>query len=172
MTALPSQPELEALAARLGEQLKARGETLATAESCTGGWISMTLTAIAGSSAWFDQGFVTYSNAAKESQLGVPATTLAAHGAVSQATATAMAQGAQHTAGTDWALATTGIAGPDGGSPDKPVGTVWFAWAGPDGLLHSDRQCFSGNRQAVRLQAVAHALDILSKLLNRSTANA
>lgn len=159
------QSDLEALAAEIGSLLKQRGETLTTAESCTGGWISMTLTAIAGSSAWFGRGFVTYSNEAKQELLGVPAEVLASHGAVSTATASVMASGAQRAAGSDWAVSVTGIAGPDGGSADKPVGTVCFGWAGPNGLLQVQRQHFSGDRRAVRLQSVRHCLRELRGLL-------
>jgi nicotinamide-nucleotide amidase len=166
------QSDLEDLAAAIGELLKQRGETLCTAESCTGGWVSMTLTAIAGSSAWFERGFVTYSNQAKQELLGVPADVLASHGAVSTATASAMTSGAQQAAGTDWAIAITGIAGPDGGSTDKPVGTVCFGWAGPDGLLHTATQHFHGDRRAVRQQAVRHCLRRLRELLNGSSRSA
>ena len=116
--------ELETLAERLGRELLNRGECLATAESCTGGWVAQSVTAIAGSSTWFDRGFVTYSNAAKVEMLGVPETTLERHGAVSEATARAMAQGALAHSRADWAVAITGIAGPTGGTPEKPVGMV------------------------------------------------
>ena len=118
--------ELEKLAEQVGLRLIDRGEMLATAESCTGGWVAQSLTAIAGSSAWFDRGFVTYSNAAKVDMLGVPETTLARQGAVSEATARAMALGALVHSRAHWALAITGIAGPTGGTIDKPVGTVCF----------------------------------------------
>ena len=123
--------ELEDLAQRLGATLLARGEWLAVAESCTGGWLAQSVTAIAGSSGWFDRGFVTYSNAAKIDMLGVPETTLERHGAVSEQTARAMVQGALRNSGADWAVAITGVAGPAGGSAEKPVGTVCFAW-GPE----------------------------------------
>ena len=121
--------ELEKLAERLGHLLLERGEWLAAAESCTGGWLAQSVTAIAGSSAWFDRGFVTYSNAAKMDMLGVPESTLDRHGAVSEAVARAMAQGALAHSRADWTVAITGIAGPGGGSPEKPIGTVCFAWA-------------------------------------------
>ena len=150
---------LEALAARVGNMLRTNGQTLATAESCTGGWVAQCLTAIAGSSDWFERGFVTYSNEAKQEMLGVAAETLALHGAVSEATAAAMAEGALAHSRADWALAITGIAGPGGGSPNKPVGLVCFAWAGRDGQLRVETRRFSGERNAVRAQAVAHALD-------------
>jgi nicotinamide-nucleotide amidase len=129
MLGLSIMSELEKLAERLGQRLLERGECLAAAESCTGGWLAQSVTAIAGSSAWFDRGFVTYSNAAKIDMLGVPENTLNRHGAVSEAVARAMAQGALAHSRADWTVAITGIAGPGGGSPEKPVGTVCFAWA-------------------------------------------
>lgn len=150
--------ELEQLAARLGQALLARGECVAVAESCTGGWVAQSLTAVAGSSAWFDRGFVSYSNAAKCAMLGVPETTLARHGAVSEATARAMAQGVLNHSLADWSLAITGIAGPTGGTPDKPVGTVCFAWASRDGGCVAGTRHFAGDRRAVREQSVACAL--------------
>lgn len=153
-----SQTELEALAARLGETLLARGEWLATAESCTGGWVAQCLTAIAGSSGWFERGFVTYSNAAKSEMLGVPETTLERHGAVSEATARAMAQGALERSRADWAVAITGIAGPSGGSAEKPLGTVCFAWAEKEGGCEAQIRHFAGDREAVRAQSVRYAL--------------
>lgn len=152
------QSALEALAAHVGALLLANGERLATAESCTGGWVGQCLTAIAGSSNWFDRGFVTYSNQAKIEMLGVDAHTLAAQGAVSEATAAAMARGALLHSRADWALAITGIAGPGGGSPGRPVGTVCFAWAGPHGSLATDSRHFAGDRRTVRACSVAHAL--------------
>lgn len=156
---------LEALAAKIGAQLLANGQRLATAESCTGGWVAQALTAIAGSSGWFDRGFVTYSNEAKQEMLGVPAETLASHGAVSEATAAAMALGALQHSHADWALSTTGIAGPGGGSPEKPVGMVCFGWAGPDGHIEVDTRHFSGSREQIRHQSVNHALrELLSRL--------
>lgn len=161
--------ELEKLAERLGNLLLQRGEWVAPAESCTGGWVAQTLTAIAGSSAWFDRGFVTYSNAAKADMLGVPETTLARHGAVSEATARAMAQGALQHSLANWTLAITGIAGPSGGSPEKPVGTVCFAWACRDGGCEAQTLCFSGDRAAVREQSVRHALTGLLSRIEAST---
>ena len=150
--------DLEQLAARLGVLLVERGEWLAVAESCTGGWVAQSVTAVAGSSCWFDRGFVTYSNAAKVDMLGVPETTLARHGAVSEATARAMAQGVLAHSRADWSVAITGIAGPGGGSPEKPVGTVSFAWAGREAGCVAQSRLFSGDRAAVREQAVRHAL--------------
>ena len=150
--------QLEALAAQVGELLRTNGQRLTTAESCTGGWIAQCLTAIAGSSEWFERGFVTYSNDAKVEMLGVEADTLLAHGAVSEATAAAMAAGALRHSRADWALAVTGIAGPGGGSADKPVGTVCFGWAAVDGRVETQTVRFAGDREQVRAQSVAHAL--------------
>lgn len=153
-----TQQQLEALAAQVGELLKTNGQKLATAESCTGGWVAQCLTAVAGSSDWFERGFVTYSNEAKSEMLGVDAHTLLAQGAVSEATAAAMAVGALRHSHADWALAITGVAGPTGGSPDKPVGTVCFGWAAADGRVDTQTVRFQGDRQQVRAQSVAHAL--------------
>jgi len=157
--------DLETLAAELGAALLARGEWLAVAESCTGGWLAQAVTAIAGSSAWFDRGFVTYSNAAKMELLDVPATTLESRGAVSEATARAMAQGALAHSRADWAVGITGIAGPGGGTPDKPVGAVCFAWAAKDGGCEAQTRHFNGDRAAVREQSVRHALQGLLRRL-------
>jgi nicotinamide-nucleotide amidase len=153
------QAQLEARAARVGALLLANGQSLSTAESCTGGWVAQCLTAIAGSSAWFERGFVTYSNEAKQEMLGVGRETLVRHGAVSEATCAAMAAGALAHSRADWALAVSGIAGPSGGQPDKPVGTICFAWAGPDGRIETETCRFDGDREAVRARSVAHALD-------------
>uniref|UniRef100_Q478X9 CinA, C-terminal n=1 Tax=Dechloromonas aromatica (strain RCB) TaxID=159087 RepID=Q478X9_DECAR len=153
--------ELEKLAEQLGAALLERGEWLAAAESCTGGWLAQSVTAIAGSSAWFDRGFVTYSNVAKMDMLGVPETTLDRHGAVSEATARAMAQGALVHSRADWTVAITGIAGPSGGSVEKPVGTVCFAWAGRDAGCEACTCHFAGDRAAVREQSVEYALTSL-----------
>ena len=150
--------DLEILSERLGRALLARGAWLVAAESCTGGWLAQSVTAIAGSSGWFDRGFVTYSNAAKIDMLGVPESTLERHGAVSEATARAMAQGALAHSPGDWAVAITGVAGPSGGSPEKPVGTVCFAWAWRDGGCEAELCHFAGDRTAVREQSVRHAL--------------
>lgn len=161
-----NQQTLETLAAQVGALLLANGQKLATAESCTGGWVGQCLTAVAGSSDWFERGFVTYSNAAKHEMLGVENETLLAHGAVSEASAAAMAAGALRHSHADWALAITGIAGPGGGSLDKPVGTVCFAWVGAEGRLDTETCHFKGAREAVRAQSVAHALN---GLLERAT---
>lgn len=153
-----TQDALEALAARLGEALLARGWLLAAAESCTGGWAAQAITAVPGSSAWFDRGFVTYSNAAKQELLGVSAATLATHGAVSEATVREMALGALAHSQAQAAFAISGIAGPTGGTPDKPVGTVCFAWALRSGAVETTTRRFDGDRRGIRAQSVAHAL--------------
>lgn len=150
--------KLESLAAELGARLLERGEVLATAESCTGGWVSMCVTAIAGSSNWFDCGFVTYSNAAKADMLGVSKKTIVRHGAVSEPVVLEMADGTLQRSRAQWALAISGVAGPAGGTPEKPVGTVCFAWAGPDGFSAAETCHFPGDREAVRRASVEHAL--------------
>jgi nicotinamide-nucleotide amidase len=152
------------LAQRVGAALKARGEKLATAESCTGGWVSMALTAVAGSSDWFERGYVTYSNAAKREELGVAEETLRRHGAVSEETAREMAAGALRKSGALAALAITGIAGPTGGTAAKPVGTVCFAWA-RGGKISSETRRFDGDRESVRRQSVRRALEGLLQRL-------
>lgn len=148
---------IETLAADVGAALQRKGWMLATAESCTGGGVAQAVTDIAGSSAWFDRGFVTYSNAAKTAMLDVPAGLIAQHGAVSAEVATAMAAGACAASGVQAAVSTTGIAGPGGAVPGKPVGTVWFGWS-VDGAVQTECMVFDGDRQAVREQAVTHAL--------------
>jgi nicotinamide-nucleotide amidase len=155
---------LEAVLTQISESLLARGWMLATAESCTGGLIAGACTALAGSSQWFERGFVSYSNAAKSELLGVPAALIAEHGAVSEPVARAMAEGAVARSHAQVALAVTGVAGPSGGTPAKPVGTVWFGWQ-VDGQTHSEVQHFAGNRAAVRAQTVQHALQRLRGLL-------
>lgn len=152
------QESLETLVAKVGALLLTNGQRLTTAESCTGGWVAQCLTAVAGSSDWFERGFITYSNAAKQEMLGVSAATLKEHGAVSEATAAAMAEGALRHSHADWALAITGIAGPSGGSPEKPVGTVCFGWAGPEGRCNTETRVFHGNREQVRAQSVTFSL--------------
>ena len=154
----------EADLAIISQALLARGQVLVTAESCTGGLIAAACTDVAGSSQWFERGWVSYSNAAKNQELGVPLALLAEHGAVSQAVARAMAEGALAHSPAQVSLAVTGIAGPDGGTPDKPVGLVWLAWC-VDGQTHSVQQQFAGNRAAVRQQTVAFALQRLRQLL-------
>ena len=153
----PTQTDLDRLSRDLGAALRRQGLQMASAESCTGGGIAEAVTRTSGSSAWFGHGWVTYSNAAKQSQLGVPAALLAAHGAVSEAVVRVMAGGARQQSGADWAVAVSGIAGPDGGTPDKPVGLVWFAWAGPSGVFSEACQ-FDGDRAAVRAHSVSHAM--------------
>lgn len=152
------------LAQRVGAALKARGLRLATAESCTGGWAAMALTAIPGSSDWFERGYVTYSNAAKQEDLGVAADTLRQHGAVSEAVAREMAAGAMKRARAQVALAITGVAGPTGGTKDKPVGLVCFAWAQGSKMTSQTRR-FDGDRESVRRQSVLHALERVLELL-------
>ncbi len=157
--------ELQRLSVDVGAALKAAGAVLATAESCTGGWVAEIVTATAGSSAWFDCGFVTYSNAAKQRMLGVAEATLKAHGAVSEPVALEMARGAlAHSAATA-ALSITGIAGPGGAVPGKPVGTVCFGWALADGRIRSETRHFDGDREAVRRQSACHTLAVLLALL-------
>ena len=148
---------LAAAVQAVAETLLRRQWMLATAESCTGGMVAAACTDLAGSSAWLERGFVTYSNAAKTQMLGVDAQLIAAHGAVSEPVARAMAQGALQHSAAQVALAITGVAGPGGGSVAKPVGTVWFAFAGPWGV-HSEVQHFGGDRAAVRQAAALHAL--------------
>jgi nicotinamide-nucleotide amidase len=149
---------MDELAAKVGERLRAGGDRLVTAESCTGGWVAQAVTAIDGSSHWFDRGFVTYSNDAKREVLGVRDKTLEAHGAVSEPTAREMAQGALARSKGTVSLAITGIAGPGGGSLEKPVGTVCFAWA-QGRRVRSETRRFAGNRESVRRQSVIHALE-------------
>ena len=153
--------ELMQLSELVGQALKARGATVTTAESCTGGWVAKTLTDIAGSSAWFERGFVTYSNEAKSQMIGVSEATLLEHGAVSEPVVVEMAIGALRAARADYAISVSGIAGPDGGSAEKPVGTVWFGVASASGQCVTRRECFAGDREAVRRQATAYALNLL-----------
>ena len=160
-----TQAELEALAAEVGTALVARCWMLAAAESCTGGWAAQALTAVAGSSAWFERGFVTYSNQAKIEMLGVRVETLDTFGAVSEETAAQMAQGALAHSRAQAAFAITGIAGPSGGSLEKPVGTVCFAWRLADAEVATARHWFAGDRQQVRAQSVQLALRNLLALM-------
>lgn len=156
---------LDALARRVGEALATRGWRLATAESCTGGWIAKTVTDVAGSSAWFDCGVAAYSYEAKQALLGVRPETLIRHGAVSEETVLEMVSGALIHSGAGVAVAVTGIAGPGGGTSDKPVGTVWIAWKRRGGYPQMTRYQFAGDREAVRRRTVAAALTGLSRLL-------
>jgi len=150
---------------QLGETLAQQDLMVATAESCTGGWVSQELTAVAGSSAWFERGFVTYSNAAKQEMLAVSADTLAKFGAVSEAVVREMALGALKHSRAQLAVAVSGVAGPGGGSAEKPVGTVCFAWAIQASEVISRSFHFEGDRQAVRQQAVVIAIQGLSDLV-------
>jgi len=159
--------DLTELSAQVGAQLKRRGWMLTLAESCTGGGIAEVVTSVAGSSAWFDRGFVTYSNASKIEMLGVSAQTLATCGAVSGEVVGEMARGALKHSAAQVAIAVSGIAGPDGGTPEKPVGTVWLAWALSTDYLHAERQCFNGDRQSVRQQSIECALNTLLSLLKK-----
>ncbi|MBC7617955.1 MAG: CinA family protein [Candidatus Saccharibacteria bacterium] len=157
--------------ALVADLLLKRGWMLATAESCTGGLIAAACTELPGSSRWFERGFVTYSNAAKTEMLGIDAVLIARDGAVSEPVARAMAVGALAHSRAQVAVAVTGVAGPDGGSVAKPVGTVWLAWATPQGV-HSELQHFGGDRSAVRAATVDHALQVLLDRLNNSTSAA
>jgi len=152
------------LAQKVGAALKERKLMLVTAESCTGGWVAMEVTAIAGSSDWFERGYVTYSNAAKREELGVAEATLKRHGAVSEETAREMASGALKHGRGQVALAITGVAGPGGGSRDKPVGTVCLAWA-HGSKISSETRRFDGDRESVRRQSVFRALQGVLELL-------
>ena len=160
---------MDVLAAQVGGLLKAHGLMLATAESCTGGGVAQAITDVAGSSGWFERGFIAYSNQAKQQMLGVSEATLNQHGAVSEATVREMVAGALANSMAQVALAVSGIAGPDGGTPDKPVGTVWFAWGIKHGATHARRHRINGNRAEVRAQSVHIALqgvlDLLSQLI-------
>ncbi len=157
--------DIDELAARVGRALHEKGLLLATAESCTGGGVSQAVTEIAGSTGWFDCGFVTYSNASKTELLEVPDALMAQFGSVSEEVAAAMAQGALGNSNADVAISTTGIAGPTGAVPGKPVGTVCFGWANGD-TVHTERLVFSGDRRAVREQTVAHALQGLLRFID------
>ena len=160
-----SDTELDELAAELGEKLRARGWMLATAESCTGGWVGQLITAQPGSSHWYERGFITYANIAKQEMLGVPAETLETYGAVSEETASAMAAGALKHSHAQATLAISGIAGPGGGTPQKPVGLVCYGWALADGTRLSSTCRLDGDREEIRSRAVAAALRGLIDLL-------
>jgi nicotinamide-nucleotide amidase len=160
---------MDVLAAQVGGLLKAHGLMLATAESCTGGGVAQAITGVAGSSAWFERGFVTYSNLSKQQMLGVEEAALAQYGAVSDATVRQMVAGALAHSSAHVALAVSGIAGPDGGTPDKPVGTVWFAWGIRHQAVHSERHQFSGDRGQVRSHAIKVALQGIVALLQHRT---
>lgn len=153
------------LAARVGRLLETKGLLLATAESCTGGGVGQAITAVPGSTGWFECGFVTYSNASKTEMLDVPAALIAQCGSVSEEVAGAMAEGAVANSNADIAVSTTGIAGPTGAVPGKPVGTVCFGWSRGD-TTYTERLVFQGDREAVRAQAVAHVLSGLLRFLD------
>ena len=157
LLALDGQAPQAEIIQNIADALRQRGWLLATAESCTGGLIAAACTDLAGSSDWFERGFVTYSNAAKTELLGVPPALIAQHGAVSEPVVRAMAAGAVAHSAAHVSVAVTGIAGPTGGSEDKPVGTVWFGWC-VGGQCSTERQLFAGDRAAVRARTVAHAL--------------
>jgi nicotinamide-nucleotide amidase len=159
MTADLDDSALTRLALELGQALAGADATLTTAESCTGGWIAKCLTDVPGSSAWFGYSLVTYSNAMKSHLLGVDPDQLEQHGAVSEAVVRAMALGALRAGDADLSAAVSGVAGPDGGTESKPVGLVWFAWAGPNGILASESMHFPGDRERVRRATVRHALE-------------
>ena len=163
---MTTDDDLKEIAEALSKQASAMGVSLATAESCTGGWVAKVLTDIPGSSAWLDRGFVTYTNESKQEMLGVQAATLETYGAVSEQTVHEMALGALNKSQASIAVAISGIAGPSGAMPGKPVGTVCFAWAQRDGGVRTCREQFSGDREQVRRQAVACALNGIVDLLN------
>ncbi len=160
---------MDILATEAGNLLKVHGLLLATAESCTGGGVAQAITGVAGSSAWFERGFVTYSNLAKQQMLGVSAPTLAQYGAVSEAVVREMVAGALINSAAQIALSVSGIAGPDGGTPDKPVGTVWFAWGLKNAAVYSRCYLIAGNRAEVRAEAVRIALQGVIDLLKVHT---
>jgi nicotinamide-nucleotide amidase len=157
---------LKELAAKVGDRLLSRNEALVTAESCTGGWVSMLVTSIAGSSAWFDRGFVTYSNEAKQEMLAVDKLVIEIHGAVSEEVARHMVQGAVEHSQAQAGLSVTGIAGPAGGTVEKPVGTVCFGWL-VDGQCETETCYFSGDREQIREQSVRHVLTGMLARLER-----
>jgi nicotinamide-nucleotide amidase len=158
---------MDILAAQVGGLLKSQGLMLATAESCTGGGVAQAITEVAGSSGWFERGFVTYSNLSKQQMLGVREKTLDLHGAVSEMAVREMVAGALANSDAQVALAVSGIAGPGGGSVEKPVGTVWFAWGIKNGETYVQRCQLFGNRAEVRAQAVRIALQGVADMLNR-----
>lgn len=161
---LPDDDSLHQLALDLGARLRARGQTLATAESCTGGWIAKMITDIPGCSEWFEAGLAAYSYEAKQALLGVRPETLTEHGAVSKETVLEMVSGALTRTGAHLAVAVTGIAGPSGGTPGKPVGTVWIAWKKRGGYPTAELFQFKGDREAVRRQTVAASIEGLKTL--------
>jgi nicotinamide-nucleotide amidase len=164
---MPDDTQLYELASRVGRRLLASKRRMVTAESCTAGWIAKAMTDVPDSSQWFECGYVTYSNAAKMRDLGVARATLDAHGAVSEATVLEMARGALRVSGADVVVAVSGIAGPDGGVPGKPVGTVWFAFGsrrGDELVVEARRQLFERGREAIRRRSVEYALELVLQL--------
>lgn len=159
--------DIDRLAVEVGGLLQKTGIKLATAESCTGGWIAQAITSVAGSSSWFDRGFVTYSNEAKTEMLGVPAELIAQHGAVSEAVVKEMAIGAVKHSRAHLSVAVSGIAGPGGGRPDKPVGTVWIAWGQKRGYAEAELHRLTGDRAIIRARSVVIALDGLRQRLSQ-----
>lgn len=164
-TTSPSELDTPALVTLLAELLQRKRWMMATAESCTGGLIAGACTDVSGSSNWFERGFVTYSNEAKTEMLGVDAALIAAHGAVSEEVARAMAEGAVAHSKAQVSVAVTGVAGPTGGSPEKPVGTVWFGWS-VDGHVRTERRRFDGDRAEVRAATVRYALQVLATTID------
>ena len=162
-------PALYELAARTGHALQSRGLMIATAESCTGGWIAEAITMIPGSSAWFERGFVTYTYISKREMLGVRESTLAEHGAVAEAVVLEMVEGALQRSHAQVAIAVSGVAGPSGGTPQKPVGTVCLAWGLKGSSARAETRHFPGDREAVRRASVVHALEVLIETLGRET---
>ena len=159
--------EINRLASEVGSILKSKHLKLVTVESCTGGWIAESITHLAGSSMWFERGYVTYSNEAKQELVGVRYETLASFGAVSEETAREMARGGIEFSHADVAVSVTGIAGPDGGSADKPVGTVWIAWADRQGNEIAKPENFDGDREAIRCASVESALEGIIRFLTK-----
>lgn len=159
--------DIDRLAGEVGQLLKKTGVKLATAESCTGGWVAQAITGIPGSSAWFDRGYVVYSNEAKVEMLGVSTATLAQHGAVSEAVVREMALGAVRNSHAHVSVAITGVAGPDGGTPAKPVGTVWVAWGQKRGHAEVVQHRLTGDRDSIRARSVIIALDGLRQRLSQ-----
>ena len=159
--------EVYILAERLGRLLSTKNMQIATAESCTGGAIAQAITDVPGSSEWFDRGFVTYSNLAKQQMLGVSEQTLSKFGAVSDATIREMLAGALQQSAAECAIAVSGIAGPGGGTPDKPVGTVYFGWIQKPDLIRTSQQLFFGNRHEIRTHAVVYALTMANQFLSK-----
>ena len=162
--------QLYALAEKVGAALKARGLMMTTAESCTGGWIAQAITAVPGSSEWFERGFVVYTYISKREMLGVKEATLSRHGAVAEEVVREMVAGALARSHAQVAVAVSGVAGPAGGTPDKPVGTVCLAWGMKDGKPRSETTRFAGDREAVRRQAVERALRGVIELLDSRNA--